>query len=239
MKKTLLALLLLVVLLTVSTASAKKYTPDDDIGLFIDKEQFGECISKFGSPVVSYESGSSERPTLLTEHDLEEYTLENGIVITNNLAFDSTKITSIHVTFPKDYAATDFMVYVMTGAILDCTGLLYDDEDYGEAMSLIRAIGWYNNDSSYEVRINTDSKTQQVNVDYYDYWKATGRSPYDVTNYYKNCDSNYVGACIPAMDYRFKCSDMGARNFFVVGEDIYNYDIDGNGVCCEPYEEGN
>ena len=53
--------------------------------------------------------------------------------------------------------------------------------------------------------------------------------------YYNNCDSNYVGACIPIVSYDLDCSDIGVRNFFVVGNDLHYFDSDGNGVCCEPY----
>jgi len=60
--------------------------------------------------------------------------------------------------------------------------------------------------------------------------------PYSVMNLFDGpCDPNYVGACVPVVDYDLDCSDIGIRNFFVTGTDKHRFDGDGNGVCCEPY----
>jgi hypothetical protein len=53
------------------------------------------------------------------------------------------------------------------------------------------------------------------------------------------CDPNYAGACVPiASDVDCSRSANGpayidAKNFRVVGRDIYGLDADGDGIACE------
>ena len=47
------------------------------------------------------------------------------------------------------------------------------------------------------------------------------------------CNPNYAGACIPNVPYDLDCSDITARNFRVVGTDVYGFDGDGDGIACE------
>lgn len=49
------------------------------------------------------------------------------------------------------------------------------------------------------------------------------------------CDKNYSGACVPMIDGDIDCADVGIKNFHVVGKDIYYFDKDKNGICCEPW----
>jgi hypothetical protein len=54
------------------------------------------------------------------------------------------------------------------------------------------------------------------------------------------CDPNYAGACVP-VDSDVDCgggsgngpSYVYAKNFRVVGRDIYGLDRDGDGIACE------
>ena len=47
------------------------------------------------------------------------------------------------------------------------------------------------------------------------------------------CNANYSGACIPNSTRDLDCGDITARNFRVVGTDVYGFDGDGNGIACE------
>ncbi|GAT11765.1 G5 domain-containing protein [Mycolicibacterium novocastrense] len=55
------------------------------------------------------------------------------------------------------------------------------------------------------------------------------------------CDSNYEGACVPAgaSDVDFAGGSGNGAEYvsgpvYVVGDDIYELDRDGDGVACEP-----
>ena len=47
------------------------------------------------------------------------------------------------------------------------------------------------------------------------------------------CHPSYAGACLPIGAKSVKCSDVGGREFGVVGPDVYNLDPDHNGIACE------
>lgn len=48
------------------------------------------------------------------------------------------------------------------------------------------------------------------------------------------CDPNYVGVCVPVVDYDLDCADIDGP-VYVVGDDIHGFDRDRDGVGCEPY----
>lgn len=50
--------------------------------------------------------------------------------------------------------------------------------------------------------------------------------------YGADCDPNYVGACVPLVDYDLDCPDIEAP-VTVVGTDIHGFDREGDGVGCE------
>ena len=235
MKKSLLALLLLAILLTVSTASAKKYTPDDEIHLFVDRELFWQSLQKseIGNQIKSYDIGTDFSRVTMSEYSWEHYTLEGDIVIINLLDSNREKITCIGINFPNSYSATDAKVLSIFGQVLKSSGLPFDE--YDEAMKSVRETGRYENES-YCLILYKDDYEYEVHAEIYDYYWYADETPYSrMAKYYGYCDANYVGACVPTSSKDLECSDIGVRNFFVVGEDKHNFDGDKNGVCCEPY----
>ncbi len=48
-----------------------------------------------------------------------------------------------------------------------------------------------------------------------------------------DCDPNYEGACVPTGYGDVNCADVIGTDFYVVGEDIYGLDGDGDGIACE------
>ena len=49
-----------------------------------------------------------------------------------------------------------------------------------------------------------------------------------------SCNSNYSGACLP-LTGDVDCSEITARNFYVVGTDVFALDGDGDAIACESY----
>lgn len=49
-----------------------------------------------------------------------------------------------------------------------------------------------------------------------------------------SCNPNYSGACLP-LTGDVDCSEITARNFYVVGTDVFALDGDGDGLACESY----
>jgi len=47
-----------------------------------------------------------------------------------------------------------------------------------------------------------------------------------------SCNPNYSGACLP-LTGDVDCSEISARNFYVVGTDVFRLDADGDRVACE------
>ena len=234
MKKSLLALLLLAILLTVSTASAKKYTPDDKIGLFIDPELFQQCLYKtnLGSQITSYKTGQIGYAEVPTNRIYEQYDIKNSILLIDYLDLSMSKITSISLFFSRTfYRLRDDEVYDVLETVLKCTGLLYNES--AEVMKTVRKT-YYLNDSYYVFVFDDDRDYITVWID--DYYTQTREDPYSkMSKYNRSCDTNYVGACVPITSKDLECRDIGVRNFFVVGTDKHNFDADRNGVCCEPY----
>jgi hypothetical protein len=60
-----------------------------------------------------------------------------------------------------------------------------------------------------------------------------GLDPYD--DGVAGCDSNYEGACIPAVPYDLDCGDVFETDFYSVGSDPNNFDGDYDGIACETY----
>jgi micrococcal nuclease len=46
------------------------------------------------------------------------------------------------------------------------------------------------------------------------------------------CDPNYAGACVPISATDLDCSDIGARDFRVVGTDVHRLDGNHDGIAC-------
>jgi micrococcal nuclease len=47
-----------------------------------------------------------------------------------------------------------------------------------------------------------------------------------------SCNANYSGACLP-LTGDVDCGEISARDFYVVGEDVFALDADGDGLACE------
>jgi len=50
----------------------------------------------------------------------------------------------------------------------------------------------------------------------------------------ESCDPNYQGACIPFVNYDLDCLDIKGP-IYAIGTDIHRFDLDKNGVGCEPW----
>ncbi len=48
----------------------------------------------------------------------------------------------------------------------------------------------------------------------------------------RGCNPNYAGACLP-LNRDVDCGEIGARDFRVVGTDVYRLDRDGDRIACE------
>ena len=51
----------------------------------------------------------------------------------------------------------------------------------------------------------------------------------------RECDPNYEGACVPATYGDVDCGEIPETDFYVVGDDVYGLDGDGDGIACESY----
>lgn len=48
------------------------------------------------------------------------------------------------------------------------------------------------------------------------------------------CNDNYVGACVPNVNYDIDCNAVG-KPVRVVNKDVYHFDADRDGIGCESY----
>lgn len=228
-------LLLLILLFPIHTVTAQRIKPTERLGLFIDSQIFDIAVeqSPLNHYVLDWDCGKDTAPF---EVLWEAYYLKNGIQIIN-LLDENLKITSISLIFPSSYTKNSEIVYTLLGYVLKCTGLTFDE--YDEAMRIVRSKGEYVNDS-YGITVWEEYYTDEVHADimspyWFTNWEET---PYSrMKKYYSNCDSNYVGACVPVTNRNLDCKDIGVRNFFIVGNDTHYFDGDNNGICCEPYPE--
>lgn len=217
-------------------AVPSRIAPTKDIGLFIDSDLFANCLvdSEINNIIIHWEAGRTDFPegSSFNNVNYETYYFDDGTQMIC-LLDQYNKYSSIGFYFPSGINHQSNYVQFVLREVLDCTGLPYGDTS--KAIVSFRIDEEYVNDS-YGITSYIDDRTNQLVVDIYSSYWFYQDNPYSrVEQYYGYCDGSYVGACVPNVSYDLDCSDIGVRNFFVIGRDAHNFDSDGNGVCCEPY----
>lgn len=217
-------------------STASRISPTSEIGLFIDNTTFYEYLfrSRMGSLIreLKFEEGDPDGNIT----NVSRWILPGSSMISCNFNRYG-KIHSIVIklsgSFTKDQDVLTFDD-VLT-LVLQATGLPYDWEDiYSAVKSVDEKNAW--NGWLYGITSRLDPFSVSVIFNIMSSYDFNEDDPYSVMKLFDGpCDSNYVGACVPVVDYDLNCSDIGLRNFFVVGSDKHGFDGDGNGVCCEPY----
>jgi len=233
-------LFLLIFLFAVSNVSADRISPTNKLGLFIDVDAFISAV--WQSRLDDYVTGLDYGETNVGIVGIPDSFYINLHLINKIEMYcfinDYGKISSISLNFPATkYSKSSNEVYTILGYVIKCSGLLYSE--YDKAISTLRSNYEYINDS-YGVSIIESGRysTEEIDVTIYDsYWFSSWKeTPYSrMKEYYDNCDTNYVGACVPVTNKNMDCKDIEVRNFFVIGQDNHYFDGDMNGVCCEPY----
>ena len=217
MKRIIVSLLLL---LCIGSVEASRIEPTNDIGLFINKDLF---INTFSSLLES-EVGIK----ILNITESEEYIIiETSNNIKTVLYLNSLKkIHSIGVYALPGYKSLDdewltFVLAFYSSGLFDSyeeAGKLLDGytASYGTFITKNFGIEGGHEEQTGGYMIMIAGTTRDLSV-------------------HPGCDPNYVGVCIQKTNKNLNCSNVGIKNFFVVGTDKYHFDEDNNGVCCEPY----
>ena len=229
MRKYIITIVLL--LLFFSSAVADRIYPTVQIGLFIDPNLFDKCIANSELDRYIYDQDTSVHDW--SPNIFKSYWFNDGSFMIN-IVDQHSKISSISLTFGPELSLDSNFVKFVLRNVLNCSGLLFTNTD--------QVIGTFVSEEEYlnetfGIFYSRDFETGAMDVDIYSwYWFALYKiDPFSRMKYYSGCDTNYIGACVPNVNYDLDRSDVGVRNFFVIGQDKHNFDGDKNGVCCEPY----
>lgn len=238
MKK--IIILFIAILFITPAAAADRIAPTKDIGLFIDPDLFWKGLQC--TPIYNFIYEQEMHP-----YPEKDYYSDNLKYVTEyKIEGDATikcwinkynKIYAIRIVFEPWYFSRDdsFDERDVARYVVQSAGLLLTDDDYA-AIDAIETLGnWYLSRNFY-IEKYTDEDELIVAIEPI-YYPDPSMDPYKLMEVFSDhaCDPNYIGACIPIVNYDMDCSDFSAKNFFVVGQDKHRFDGDGNGVCCEPY----
>ena len=235
MKK--LIILLFSLLVVTSAVQADRIAPTTDIGLFISPDLFWKGLQR--TPIYDH----------IYEHETHPYPYKSDVIVSiidYEIEGDATikcwinkfnKIHAIRIIFEPWYFLRDdsFDECDIARYVIQSAGLLLTEDDYYALDSIKELNGWYLSRNFYiEKYVDEDELVVAIEPIYY---PDPSMDPYKLMEVFSDhpCDPNYIGACIPIVNYDMDCSDFSAKNFFVVGTDKHRFDGDGNGVCCEPY----
>ena len=147
------------------------------------------------------------------------------------------KIDNIVIKLSGDFSKSqeildyDDVIYL----VLQATGLPYSIADVYSAVTSVNENNYWNG-WLFGITVYLDPYSVSAMYNIMSSYDFNDDDPYSVMSLFDTaCDTNYVGACVPIVNYDLNCEDIGVRNFFVIGNDVHRFDGDGNGVCCEPY----
>ena len=190
-------------------------SPTDDLGLFIEESEFVSNVKKMLSQELNVKIIES-----YTENNVRYYLLSDDSVL--------------FYTLNKYEKINDFCL------IGDITNI---QDLFNDFIFIFLSSGvWFDYNNEYLSATQTLAKTAYFSSNNYILFRQVNNNDVshcmipqtNTTIFNSNCDFNYSGACIPKDKDSLSCKDIGIRNFFVIGRDIYNFDPDHNGVCCEP-----
>lgn len=227
--------LLLLLMICIPAAAADRIAPTTDIGLFIESNSFKKRLLETplgsllrDSEFVSYKSGDHYKFCM-------QYKFPGSTLITANIA-DYGKVNNIIINIGADWEKVQnrFTYEDVLSYTLQATGLPFSTADEYSAVKSVSEKNYWNG-WLFGITSYIDPYTSSAVFNIVSSYIFNGDDPYSVMKLFEGpCDSNYVGACVPIVNYDLDCSDIGMRNFFVTGTDKHRFDSDGNGVCCEP-----